>query len=68
MIMQMSRVFKTGHSKGIILPKKLVTSEAVSLAAGRVLILDPEGRISPEKLCEFVKLVERALYADEAQL
>lgn len=65
MIIQKSKVFKTGHSQGIILPKKLVTSKTITLAVGRILIADPEGMIPPEKLSTYVRLVEREIYKDE---
>ena len=48
-------VIKTGNSKAITIPAKLKTGEKASLAANRLILLDPRGEIAPSALLEFLE-------------
>lgn len=59
MIMGLSdrrRVQKVGKfSRSITLPAKLKVAETVTMATGRLVVVDPLGEIDPEDLLEFMQ-------------
>ncbi|RLG93862.1 hypothetical protein DRO29_07190 [Candidatus Bathyarchaeota archaeon] len=49
-------IFKTGrYSRAITLPSKLKVGREASLAADRLILIDPRGEIPEEELLEFLE-------------
>ena len=53
MIKDKRKNFNIGGSKGITYPYVLVIGDESTLAGGRLLLVDPQGKISPELLLKF---------------
>ena len=50
-------VIRAGNSKAVTIPAKLKTGKFASLAANRLILLDPRGEIESEDLLEFLEEV-----------
>jgi len=46
------------YSKGVILPSVLEMGEYITLAADRLILADPRGKINPSDLLEFLEMIE----------
>ena len=69
MIARRQRVYKTGTSQVIAIPKPLVTGSEATLAGNRLLLVDPRGEISETVLLDFMeRILEPALYGPEGLL
>lgn len=44
-----------GASKSIVIPSQLKTGEVATMAANRLIVLDPRGEISEDDLLEFLE-------------
>ena len=51
------KIIMLGDSKCVTIPSTLQTGEKCTLAASRLIIIDPRGEIPPEKLEEFLEKV-----------
>ena len=49
------KVIKIGDSNAITIPSQLKVGENCTLAASRLVLIDPRGEISPENLEKFVE-------------
>ena len=50
------KIFRTGkYSRAITLPSKLKMGKNASFAADRLILIDPRGEISEDKLLEFLE-------------
>lgn len=47
--------FKIGGSTAFTIPSDMTTGEDSTLAADRIMLVDPEGKISPDELEEFLE-------------
>jgi len=54
MIKTRRRTFPIGRSTGVTLPGGMDIAEEVSMAAGRLIIIDPTGRIPEDKLLQIL--------------
>jgi len=53
------KVLKTGYySKAITIPAKLEIGKYATLAANRLIIIDPRGEISEDDLLDFLETIE----------
>ena len=47
--------FRVGGSTAFTIPHGMTTGENTTLAANRIMLVDPKGEISPEELEEFLE-------------
>ncbi len=67
MIRRPTRVLHYGGSDVVVIPKALVKGEWATLAADRLMLVDPRGEISEVRLGEILeRVVEPELYARPA--
>ena len=59
------KIFKTSkYTRAVTLPSKLKIGDVATLAADRIIIIDPRGEISEDELLEFLeRFVEPALWS-----
>ena len=49
------KIIQVGSSKAVIIPAKLKKGREASLAANRLMLIDPRGEISEDDLLEFLE-------------
>jgi antitoxin component of MazEF toxin-antitoxin module len=49
------KIMHVGNSEAVTLPANLVKGEEASIAADRLIIMDPRGEISEDDLLEFLE-------------
>ncbi len=63
MLKRTATVHTIGTSEGIVLPASLPHGKKISLAANRLLLVDPLGELSPDFLLEMlIREIEPSLY------
>jgi hypothetical protein len=63
MIVRRQRIIKHGDSKVVVIPYDLIKSDEATVAACRLMLVDPRGEISEKVLGRLLEeLIEPALY------
>jgi antitoxin component of MazEF toxin-antitoxin module len=61
-IKETRKIIRVGSSKAITLPSKIVKGEKASIAANRLILIDPRGEISEDELLEFLELYVEPMF------